>query len=101
MQATQATVNYAPNSQKEWKVLLAYLETNVNINTRKTAEYFAETNVCASILSKHFAVNPPQLRVKVCPWKQLGINDTIKLIARKYMVPMHTVTSDIHSALSY
>jgi hypothetical protein len=103
MQATtQATVNYVPASQKEWKVLLDYVENNSGaINKRKTADYLKETAVCAEIMSKHYQVNPPQLRIKVCPWKQLGVNDSIKVIARKYNVPAYMVTSDVHKALSY
>lgn len=99
--AVAATVNYAPTSQKEWQELLAYLDTNVNINARKTNAYFAEVNVCAETLSKHFSVNPPKLRVKVCPWEQLGITDKIDVIARKYRIPRHTVTWDISTALDY
>tara|TARA_B110000305_G_C19006457_1_gene432899 strand:- start:59 stop:382 length:324 start_codon:yes stop_codon:yes gene_type:complete len=102
-QATATTVNYVPNSQKEWKQLLAYIDT-VSANTftqRKTTAYFAETNVCSEILSKHFKVNPPQRIVKVCPWKQLGVSATIQTIARKYSIPVYMVTSDVHSALSY
>ena len=101
-QATSTTVNYIPNSQKEWTKLLAYIDVNANaIKLRKTKEYFAETNVCANILSKHFKVNPPQRIVKVCPWHQLGVNDTIKTIARKYSVPVYMVVGDVQDALNY
>lgn len=102
MPATAATVNYVPASQREWKVLLDYVENNSGaINLRKTAAYIKETAVCAEILSKHYAVNPPQLKIKACPWKQLGVSDTIKTIAHKYKVPVYMVTSQVHSALVY
>ena len=102
MQATQATVNYVPKSQTEWDALLDYVENNSGaINKRKTTAYKAETAVCAEIMSKHYAVNPPQLKIKVCPWKQLGINDAITVIAQKYKVPVYMVTSDVHKALVY
>lgn len=97
-----ATVNYVPNSQKEWTVLLDYVENNSGkILKRKTKEYVAETLVCAEIMSQHYKINPPQLRVKVCPWKQLGVTETIKAIARKYNVPAYMVTGDVHNALAY
>ena len=101
--AIAATVNYVPNSQKEWKQLLAYIDT-VSASTftkRKTAEYKKETSVCAEILSKHFKVNPPQRIVKTCPWQQLGVSDTVETIARKYSIPVYMVTSDVHKALIF
>lgn len=103
MQATtQATVNYVPASQREWKVLLDYVENNsAAINKRKTLAYKTETAQCAEIMSKHYKVNPPQLKIKVCPWKQLGVNDLIKVIANKYKVPAYIVTGDVHKTLSY
>lgn len=101
-QETATTVNYVPNSQKEWDALLDYVENNsAAINKRKTADYIKETAACAEIMSLHYRVNPPQLKIKVCPWKQLGVSDNISVIARKYKVPVYMVTSDVHSALSY
>ena len=67
----------------------------------KTSDYFAETNACAITLSKHFAINPPQLKIKVCPWELLGVRAKVKAIALKYSVPATMVTMDVGSALSY
>ena len=105
MQATatkQTTVNYVPNSQKEWKQLLAYIDNNrAAIIERKTAEYFAEVQVCADTLSKHFKVFPPQLINKVCPWEQLGVRTRLQTIARKYSVPAYMINTDIMAKLDY
>jgi hypothetical protein len=102
MQAVQQTVNYAPTSQKDWPALLAYIGANRDaIELRKTSDYFAETNACAITLSKHFAINPPQLKIKVCPWEQLGVRAKVKAIALKYSVPATMVSMDVGSALSY
>jgi hypothetical protein len=102
MQAVQQTVNYAPTSQKDWPALLAYIGANRDaIELRKTSDYFAETNACAITLSKHFAINPPQLKIKVCPWELLGVRAKVKAIALKYSVPATMVSMDVGSALSY
>ena len=102
MQAVQQTVNYAPTSQKDWPALLAYIGANRDaIELRKTSDYFAETNACAITLSKHFAINPPQLKIKVCPWELLGVRAKVQAIALKYSVPATMVSMDVGSALSY
>jgi hypothetical protein len=105
MQATatkQTTVNYVPNSQKEWKQLLAYIDINsAAIELRKTKEYFAEVQVCADTLSKHFKVYPPQLINKVSPWEKLGVRAKLQTIARKYSVPAYMINCDIMDKLDY
>jgi len=99
---TQTTVNYVPNSQKEWKQLLAYIGINgAAIELRKTKEYFAEVAVCADILSKHFKVFPPQLHVKECPWEKLGVRTRLQTIARKYSIPAYMINYDIMDKLDY
>ena len=103
MQATaQTTVNYVPNSQKEWKQLLAYIGINgAAIELRKTKEYFAEVAVCVDILSKHFKVFPPQRIVKECPWEKLGVRAKLQTIARKYSVPAYMINYDIMDKLDF
>ena len=101
-QTTSTTVNYVPASQKEWRQLFAYIDINsAAIELRKTAEYFAEVQVCADILSKHFKVFPPQLINKVCPWEQLGVRTRLQTIARKYSVPAYMINYDIMAKLDY
>jgi hypothetical protein len=98
----QATVNYVPASQKEWRELLKYIDINsAAIELRKTKEYFAEVAVCADTLSKHFKVYPPQLINKVCPWEKLGVRAKLQTIARKYSVPAYMINCDIMDKLDY
>ena len=96
------TVNYVPASQKEWQVLLKYIDINsAAIELRKTTEYTAEVTVCADILSRHFKVFPPQLINKVSPWEQLGVRAKLQTIARKYSVPAYMINGDIMGKLDY
>jgi hypothetical protein len=91
MQAVQCVV-FAPQSKQEVKALLQYLETNrPAINARKSAEYKAEVLVVREKMAAHFAVNPPQKRVRVCPWDTTGAKSQCANIANKYSVPIWDV----------
>ena len=86
---SQQNVVFAPNSQKEIRVLLKYIENNrPQINARKSAEYKAEVIAVREMLAAHFAVNPPQLRVKECPWDTTGAKQMCRDIANKYSIPV-------------
>ena len=93
MQA-QAVV-FAPRTKLQVKTLLQYIEANrPAINARKTADYKTAVNNVREIMRAYFAVNPPQLRVKTCPWRQLGTDKMCASIAEQYSVPYWDVIGE-------
>lgn len=95
-----SAVNFVPQSQKQCQVLLQYIESNrAAIAARKTAEYYKEVSVVKQIMREHFAKHPPQLKVKICPWKQLGTSAMCESIAQKYAVPHWDVKSEANPYL--
>jgi hypothetical protein len=94
MQATQ-TVVFAPQTQLQCKALLQYIEENrPAINARKTADYTAAVNAVKEIMRAYFLVNPPQLKVKVCPWDIMGTTKMCKDIAEQFKVPYWDIAAE-------
>lgn len=94
---SQQTVNFAPQTQKQVRALLAYIteETRAQIDTRRRSnEYRAVVASVRDIMAAHFAVNPPQKRVRECPWVTLGTQEICFAIARDYSVPYWDVVGD-------
>ncbi len=88
----QQNVVFAPQNKQQLKMLLQYVETNrPQINARKSAEYKKEVLVVREKMAAHFAVYPPQKRVRVCPWEITGANTMCASIANKYSIPIWDV----------
>lgn len=90
-------VEFAPQTQLQVRALLAYIteETRASIDTRRASnEYKTAVRVVRDIMREHFRVNPPQRRVRVCPWDALGTSEQCRTIARKYSVPYWDVIGD-------
>ena len=88
-------MRYAPQNKMEVKALLQYIEANrPAINKRKTAEYKQAVNSVREIMRAYFAVNPPQLKVKVCPWTITGADNMCKAIAEEYSVPYWDIVAE-------
>lgn len=91
------SVEFAPQSQKQVRALLAYIteETRAQIDARRASnEYRAAVATVRDIMRAHFTVNPPQRRVKECPWKTLGTYTMCQRIAETYSVPAWDVVGD-------
>jgi hypothetical protein len=94
MQATQ-TVVFAPQNKLQVKALLQYIEINrPAINARKTEDYVASVNNVKEIMRGYFAVNPPQIKVKVCPWDIMGTSKMCRDIAEQFKVPYWDIIAE-------
>ena len=90
-------VEFAPQTQRQVRSLLAYIteQTRASIDRRRTDnEYKTSVKVVRDIMRAHFTVNPPQRRVRECPWDTLGTSEQCRTIARKYSVPYWDVIGD-------
>lgn len=93
----QQNVVFAPQNKSQVRALLAYIteETRKQIDTRRASnEYRAAVASVRDIMRAHFAVNPPQKRVKECPWRVLGTYTMCQNIAETYSVPAWDVVGD-------
>ncbi len=88
-------MHYAPQNKLQVKALLQYIEANrPAINARKTEDYVASVNKVKAIMAAYFKDNPPQLKVKVCPWKLLGTSEMCRQIAEQYKVPYWDIIAE-------
>ena len=86
---------YAPQNKQQVKALLQYIEENrPAINKRKTADYKEAVNEVREIMRAYFAVNPPQLKVKVCPWNITGADNMCRNIAETFKVPYWDIVAE-------
>lgn len=94
---SQANVVFAPQTQRQVRALLAYIteETRKEIDTRRGSnEYKAAVASVRDIMRAHFEKNPPQRRVKECPWRVLGTYAQCQQIAELFSVPAWDVVGD-------
>lgn len=83
-----STIVFAPETKLQLKELLKYVENNrPAINARKTAEYKTAVNKVKTMLQEYYLINPPKMRVKVCPWKLTGATSQCADIANTYSIP--------------
>jgi hypothetical protein len=93
-------VSFAPQNKLQVRALLKYSEENKElINSRVTSkEYLQEVRKIREILQAYFEVNPPQLKVKKCPWVITGAKELCKTLAEKYSVPVWNVYAQANPA---
>ena len=88
-------VVFAPQNKLQVKALLQYIENNrPAINARKTEDYVASVNNVKEIMRGYFAVNPPQLKVKTCPWDIMGTSKMCRDIAEQFKVPYWDIIAE-------
>lgn len=88
-------MHYAPQNKLQVKALLQYIEANrPAINARKTEDYVKAVNGVKEIMRAYFTVNPPQLKVKQCPWDITGASNMCKQIAEQFKVPYWDIVAE-------
>lgn len=94
----QVTVTFAPQSQKQVRALLKHLNSAsvyAAVATARTSPAYTAAVACVrATMRAHFAVNPPQKRVKECPWQTLGTYAICQQIAQEHNVPAWDVVGD-------
>lgn len=91
------SLEFAPQTQKQVRALLAYItkDTRSQIEIRRASnEYRDAVASVRAIMRAHFEENPPQRRVKESPWETLGTREMCFAIAREYSVPYWDVIAD-------